>query len=399
MEDNYFVESDKFIAFKGIIGRRNFIINVLLVELIEGLIWTTPFVYLLMLNPRLLSEFNIASVKTATMPLWATLWLTIIGLLSSGLIFSSIVRRVRDIIGEIDDNRVYLVASVLTVIVFMGYTPVGANFFGKWISFLVILILVFTKGKITSKKPASKLIRFNWGAFLGTWIWGVFNKAPMTLWMLPLSLTFSWFPFMLICGLKGNEWAVNNEKYENLEAFHRAQEKQAAVWAVLAPILLIAGFLSSMILSGVVFYNYFKAHPEFKTKVESLSKEYMQVSVESNYTKIELGDVENKFYIEPDIWVKLTPSYRKQMLDMAAGYADAAKKDTKKEIAGNKNYLSTIETLNKTKIYSSFNNEILAEYNIDPEQYTKELKQAKNIKDILNIKDKGYRLNNYPALP
>ena len=94
-----------------------------------------------------------------------------------------------------------MVASILSVVIFMGYTPVGATFFGKWISFFVILVLIFQKGKITAKKPKSKIIKFNWGAFLGTWIWGLFNKAPITLLMLPLCLTFSWFPFMLICGL------------------------------------------------------------------------------------------------------------------------------------------------------------------------------------------------------
>lgn len=397
MEDNYFAESNKFLGLKGIIGRRNFIINVLFVELFESLIWTTPFFYLFMLNPKVMGEFSIATAKSGIMPLWVTLWIAVIGVLSSGLLFPSIVRRVRDIIGEVDDNRVYLISSVLTVIIFMGYTPVGMGFFGKWISFFVILMLVFTKGKITSKKPANKLIKFNWGAFFGTWIWGVLNKAPTTLWMLPLCLTFGWFPFMLICGIKGNEWAMN-EKYESLDEFHKAQSNQATVWAILAPFLAVGGFFGISIISGLLFYKYSHAHPQFINKLESMSKEYQQVAVESNFTKIELEEDEYKFYIEPQVWSKLTTKYQKQMLDMAGRYAATTKNDAN-ELAENKKYPLPIATLNKTKIYSSFNNEVLAEFHVDAEQYSKELGQAKSLKEILNITGKGYNFNNHPAMP
>lgn len=398
MGDNYFNENNKFLSLFGVLGRRGFIINTLIIELIEGLIWSTPIVYLIMFNPKIIEDFGLYTAKPTIMPLWWTIWIAVVGLISSALYFPSVVRRVRDIIGEVDDNRIYMVASILSVVIFMGYTPVGATFFGKWISFFVILVLIFQKGKITAKKPKSKIIKFNWGAFLGTWIWGLFNKAPITLLMLPLCLTFSWFPFMLICGLMGNEWAAGNDKYDSLEDFHKSQEKQATLWAIIAPILLIVGFVAAMFLSGIVFYNYSKAHPEFKTKFESLSKEYMQVSVESNYTKIELGDIENKFYIEPEIWSKLTPKYRKQMFDMAANYAAMSKNNA--EISKSKKmYPINIEVMNKTKIYSSFNNEVLAEYYVNPDVFSKELKKAKTIKEVLSISNSGYKINNYPTLP
>ena len=107
MEDNYFAESNKFLGLKGVLGRRNFIINVLFVELFESLVWATPFVYFMMLNPKFMADFTITASKTAAMPMWATIWIAVMGLVSSGLLFQSIVRRVRDIIGEVDDNRVY----------------------------------------------------------------------------------------------------------------------------------------------------------------------------------------------------------------------------------------------------------------------------------------------------
>lgn len=397
MEDNYFAESNKFLGVNGVLGRRNFIINVLCIQLFESLFWVTPFIYLLMLNPKFMADFTITASKTAAMPMWATIWIAVMGLVSSGLLFQSIVRRVRDIIGEVDDNRVYLISSILTVIIFMGYTPVGAGFFGKWISFFVLLILIFTKGKITSQKPANQLIKFNWGAFLGTWIWGLFNSAPVTLWMLPLCLTFGWFPFMLICGMKGNEWAMN-ENFDSIEDFHKNQEKQTAIWAVLTPILVVVGIIAVSILSGIMLYNYSQAHPEFMNKMKTMSAEYQNIAAESNFTKIELGEDEYKFYIEPEIWSKFTVKYQKQMFGIAANYAAATKKNTV-ELAQNKELSIPIATMNKTKIYSSFNNEVLAEFYINPEEYSKQLKQVKTLKEILAINDKGYKINIHPTLP
>ena len=397
MDDNYFAESNKFLGVNGVLGRRNFIINVLCIQLFESLFWVTPFIYLLMLNPKFMADFSITASKTAAMPMWATIWIAVMGLVSSGLLFQSIVRRVRDIIGEVDDNRVYLISSILTVIIFMGYTPVGAGFFGKWFSFFVILILIFTKGKITSQKPANNLIKFNWGAFLGTWIWGLFNRASATLWMLPLCLTFGWFPFMLICGMKGNEWA-RNEKFDTLEEFHKNQEKQTVVWVLLAPILVVIGFLVVPILSGIKLYNYSQVHPEFMKKMQSRSAEYRQIAVKSNFTKIELGEDEYKFYIEPEIWSKFTAERKKRIFDTAANYAVATKKNAD-ELAQNKDFPILVATMNKTKIYSSFNNEVLAEFYITPEQYYKQLRSAKTVKDFLTIADNGYNINVHPTLP
>lgn len=391
MTDNYFEENNKFFGLRGILGRRNFIVNVLIIEIIESLLWTTPFIYLMMFNPEIMSQFTSAALKSSTTPLWTTLWVFITGLISTILFFPSIVRRVRDIIGEVDDNRVYLVASVLSVLVFMGYTPVGSSFFGNWLSFFIILILIFTKGKITGQKPKNNLLKFNWGAFLGTWIWGLFNSAPITLLMLPLCLTFGWFPFMLICGIKGNEWAMN-EKYDNIDTFHKSQEKQTVIWAALTPFLVVLCLILSVIISSILLANYSKTHPDYQKKLESLSARYQEAAVKSNFTKIELTDNEYKFYIEPEIWKKLARKYRKQMLSVAANYVLT----TNKDFSITSDSVKYIEVLNKTKIYSSFNNEPLGEFYINPEEYAKNIEEKKF---PFALMDKGYQFNDYPTLP
>ncbi len=54
--------------------------------------------------------------------------------------------------------------------------------------------------------------KFNWGAFLLTWIWGIFNKSLIPLFLLPILFipkvgALIYFFFAIWFGKKGNEWA------------------------------------------------------------------------------------------------------------------------------------------------------------------------------------------------
>lgn len=395
MVENYFIENNKFLSLNGIIGRRDFIINTLIIEIIKTLIGSTPFVYFIILNPKYIPELS----TTSNLPVWGLIWICLMGLISTIFYFPSIVRRVRDIIGEVDDNRVYLVSSVLSVIIFVAYTPVGENFWGKWFSFFVILVLIFQKGKISSQKPTNSLIKFNWGAFLGTWIWGLFNKVPVTVLMLPLCLTFGWFPFMLICGLKGNEWAANSNKFDSEETFHKNQSNQSAIWLVLMPILLVLGGFGMVISSGVLVYNYGKTHPEFKTQLVKITDTYQDAAIKSNFTKIDLNKEHYNFYIEPEIWNKLSENYKIKMFDMAANYASSQYKQPQERLKEMEKSPFDIETMNKTIIYSSFNNEVLASFNLDIKEYYKQLNEAKDVSKIMSLTNSGYKINSNPTLP
>jgi hypothetical protein len=68
--------------------------------------------------------------------------------------------------------------------------------------------------------------RWNWGAFLLNWIWGVGNNTFIAL------LTFVPFlglimPFVL--GAKGNAWAWRNGRWDSIEHFKRVQ-RSWAIW-------------------------------------------------------------------------------------------------------------------------------------------------------------------------
>ncbi len=77
--------------------------------------------------------------------------------------------------------------------------------------------------------------KWNWGAFLLNWIWGLRNNTYIALLMFVPILNFI-IPFYL--GFKGNELAWRNKKWESLEEFIKIQKKWA-MWGIIIIILLL----------------------------------------------------------------------------------------------------------------------------------------------------------------
>lgn len=87
--------------------------------------------------------------------------------------------------------------------------------------------------------------KWNWGAFLLTWIWGIGNNTLVAL------LAFVPFinlvmPFVL--GAKGSAWAWRNKKWESVDAFRKMQRKWA-LWGVAVWLACIAACF--VVLFGV----------------------------------------------------------------------------------------------------------------------------------------------------
>ena len=207
----------------------------------------------------------------------------------------------RDILGEDNNNQIYLISTVLAVLIYMGYTPAGNILSGRFIGLFIFISLLFWEGKITSQKPKSEIIKFNWGAFLGTWFWGLFNKTPLTLLIFPLLFTTGWFPFMLICGLKGNEWAYNKkqDKYNTIEDFHNSQQTQTIVFSITAPIITFILFIITFLGAGNILHNYTKQNPQIKNIIVKTFKNYEIKVLEATFDKIEKNNNEYHFYINP----------------------------------------------------------------------------------------------------
>lgn len=106
--------------------------------------------------------------------------------------------------------------------------------------------------------------KFNWGAFLLTWIWGIGNKTyiafvifavsllniiPFVGWIAPLA-------FSIWLGIKGNEFAWNNNHWDNLEQFNNVQRKWAMWGGIVIGISIFLIFIGALILSAAMVSGY-----------------------------------------------------------------------------------------------------------------------------------------------
>jgi hypothetical protein len=88
---------------------------------------------------------------------------------------------------------------------------------------------------VTEPKPIPPEIdRWNWGAFLLNWIWGVGNNTFIGLLTLVPIVGFV-MPFVL--GAKGSRWAWRNGRWDSVEHFKRVQR----LWAIWGAIIWLGG--------------------------------------------------------------------------------------------------------------------------------------------------------------
>ena len=322
--------NNTFWGYEGVIGRRGFITNYLILTvitiIISAFIYTFGFFFS--------SFFSKAQIDV------------FINLFTIFLLYPSLDRRIRDLTGKQErDINFYL---LLAVIVIMLCIPL--------LNFFTLLALFIVEGKISGELPKDPIAKFNWGAFFGTWIWGLFNKSYKTLLMLLLWFTPAAIPFAIICGIKGNEWAYKNKNYETPEQLHKSQAKQAIIWTIIWPIVSIIFTVILGIFTGVTISNYEKKHPgQIKIKVEKVGTKIITKATSKIFTKVEITNDEYKYYIKPQDWKLLTKDDKISMF-VLAGY-DIIIKEHKSII----NDEITPEILNKIKVYSSFNNELLSE--------------------------------------
>ncbi|HTJ96588.1 MAG TPA: cytochrome c oxidase assembly factor Coa1 family protein [Rhodocyclaceae bacterium] len=86
----------------------------------------------------------------------------------------------------------------------------------------------------------AELDRWNWGAFLLNWIWGIGNNTFIALLMFVPFVNLV-MPFIL--GAKGSSWAWRNKRWESIDHFKQVQ-RQWAKWGLIVYLLLIAFFVA-----------------------------------------------------------------------------------------------------------------------------------------------------------
>jgi len=88
--------------------------------------------------------------------------------------------------------------------------------------------------------------RWNWGAFLLNWIWGIGNNTYIALLTL---IPIVGLVMLFVLGAKGSRWAWRNGRWDSVEHFKRVQRR----WAIWGAVIWIA----SIILSVGIFVGVF----------------------------------------------------------------------------------------------------------------------------------------------
>lgn len=113
---------------------------------------------------------------------------------------------------------------------------------------------------IAEKGLPYALQKFNWGAFWGTWIWGVANKCYFTLWSIlifllialllmqtsPIVITLGQLPVMIVFGILGNKWAWQHKSWKNVNHFNDVQKKWALWCSIIGGIGLFLNICMSL---------------------------------------------------------------------------------------------------------------------------------------------------------
>ena len=226
---------------------------------------TIPVTWSLLSNMETMGDaFNYVKLFSG-MPILLKLWYVLVSTVCLFIFISNIVRRLNDINGKVNKS-INTVVSMLFVFqpaaIFLPF-PILCTL--GIIIFILGLFLLCKKGTITGKYPYDFTKTFNWGAFFGTWIWGLFNKSYKTLWIFLLGLTPAGLYYALICGLKGNEWAYKNKKWESDEKFRKSQDIQTIVFIVLKMVILPIIYLSIILVLAFSFAFVMYCNSSFKS--------------------------------------------------------------------------------------------------------------------------------------
>ncbi len=108
-----------------------------------------------------------------------------------------------------------------------------------------------TSGQGSAALVPPEIDRWNWGAFLLNWIWGIGNNTFIALLMfVPLVNVVMAF----VLGAKGSTWAWRNKRWESIEQFKQIQKKWA-VWSLIVYALLVALFVGLFFLISALLKN------------------------------------------------------------------------------------------------------------------------------------------------
>lgn len=367
----------KFFGTDGIIGRYDFCYNLIYLGMI-ALIFSLPLNLYLIANLGTIEDiFNLNKIW-ADAYLLLKIWILIGSILCAYIICINANRRLNDINGKVSKDTNLIFSALFVLNAFGIIFPCPLAILLSVLNTVAILYLVLKKGEITGKYPYDYRKEFNWGAYFGTWLWGLWNKSYQTLWIILLGWTPWGVLYSLFIGMKGNEWSSKNRTWQNIDEFKKSQETQTIVFVLYK--VLILPIVLYVIIFALIFglmtmsFNEAKNSPEHASatleKLDSAMQKYSSIYFESR----EITKDENKFYVLPEDWRRYSFSEKKDILDMAASLAVSERKKNDKN-----GYYSKTQELPRTKIYNIKNNELLGEYFLDENLLYSENTTTKNI--------------------
>jgi len=137
----------------------------------------------------------------------------------------------------------------------------------------------------------ARLNRWNWGAFLLNWIWGIGNNTWIALLMF---VPFINVVMLFVLGAKGSRWAWRNNLWRNEDHFRQNQRR----WAIAGGIAWIA-VIALVVYSSTSVLGFMK-----KTEVYQLS---MQEITNSPAVGAVFGEpVESGWFVTGNVTVTMT---------------------------------------------------------------------------------------------
>jgi hypothetical protein len=117
----------------------------------------------------------------------------------------------------------------------------------------------------------AEIDRWNWGAFLATWIWGIGNN---TLIAFLIFVPFVNIVMLFVLGAKGSAWAWKNKRWESIERFRQVQRKWA-IWSLVAYVAMIGLFAILFLSISAAMKN----SDAYKMAVEKLNSNSQAISI------------------------------------------------------------------------------------------------------------------------
>lgn len=121
-----------------------------------------------------------------------------------------------------------------------------------------------TSGQGKHAQVPAEIDRWNWGAFLLTWIWGLGNSTYIALLMFVPVVNLV---MIFVLGVKGSAWAWRNRLWRDVAHFRRVQ-RLWAIWGVVAWI----GIIGLIPVASLSFFWLFSQAQPYVMAVERLKQ-------------------------------------------------------------------------------------------------------------------------------